>query len=103
MGNYCKTCNNDYKNIRQHYKTQKHKLNTINISRCCICSESNDISSVVSRCNHVFHEKCINEWFGYSDKCPLCRNVICKYKYEYKSSKINSMNIWEMSAVARMK
>ena len=27
----------------------------------------------VLECSHVYHQKCIKEWFKQSTKCPLCR------------------------------
>ncbi|CAJ1959228.1 unnamed protein product [Cylindrotheca closterium] len=46
---------------------------------CCICLEcyipgETICAPVTERCDHVFHEGCIYEWFKRgNDKCPLCR------------------------------
>lgn len=46
---------------------------------CCICLECYTVGETIcapiaERCNHVFHEGCIHEWFKRgNDKCPLCR------------------------------
>lgn len=42
---------------------------------CCICledfSEDDDVS--FSKCQHLFHTKCIKEWSTYRTTCPVCR------------------------------
>ena len=42
---------------------------------CCICledfSEEDDVS--FSKCQHLFHTKCIKEWSTYRTTCPVCR------------------------------
>ena len=42
---------------------------------CSICLENykkNDTINIL-KCGHKYHEKCIDEWIGTSDNCPLCR------------------------------
>ena len=51
--------------------------------KCSICLEANPCEKL--SCNHVFHKKCIENWFwqgkekntigGIYDSCPLCRTV----------------------------
>jgi len=49
---------------------------------CSICLENvNKISSgsqmpVCLHCDHVFHYKCIADWYKKNSSCPLCRNRI---------------------------
>lgn len=41
---------------------------------CYLCHNiytSNDTISL-TRCNHVFHAKCMDEWFDYHSTCPSC-------------------------------
>ena len=42
---------------------------------CVICLErykKND-KIIVLKCNHIFHDECIEEWFISRLSCPLCR------------------------------
>ena len=39
---------------------------------CSICLNRLDYGQVLA-CDHVFHEKCIQEWKTYNPVCPLCR------------------------------
>ena len=45
---------------------------------CSICLEDFKIneSAKLTECNHVFHEKCIKEWFISKQTCPMCRSSI---------------------------
>ena len=44
---------------------------------CTICLQSLEPQAVKLRCAHVFHKKCIQEWFLGNKTCPLCRaNII---------------------------
>ena len=47
---------------------------------CCICLTQFDEDCIVSllpKCNHIFHKKCVDRWFkkDHSD-CPMCRKKI---------------------------
>ena len=46
---------------------------------CSICLENIDLydddSLTLTKCNHLFHKSCLNEWKTRSVYCPLCRNV----------------------------
>ncbi|EGC34450.1 hypothetical protein DICPUDRAFT_92220 [Dictyostelium purpureum] len=39
---------------------------------CSIC-RSNLISPIVLRCNHIFCEDCVSQWFELEKTCPICR------------------------------
>lgn len=43
----CPICFDDYTNISRIYKT---------------------------KCNHYFHQTCIDKWLDYHKNCPICRN-----------------------------
>jgi hypothetical protein len=56
------------------------KLDPFNLPECVICFEEFSIGAPVRKipvCQHVFHSKCIDEWFhaklqDSTHKCPLC-------------------------------
>jgi len=62
-----------------HLSPAKKIKNTINCgSECSICYQqfnSNDFYRELCGCKHVFHKKCVDEWFFQSKSysCPLCR------------------------------
>lgn len=42
---------------------------------CSICFESMKEKIVsITLCNHIYHEKCLNDWLNVNKTCPLCRN-----------------------------
>jgi hypothetical protein len=42
---------------------------------CSICFDH--IQEIyILKCNHVFHEECIQKWIHIKNECPLCRCVI---------------------------
>ena len=45
---------------------------------CPICVDNFTLNSIYRKliCNHTFHIKCIDKWFIYNNKCPLCRNSL---------------------------
>lgn len=45
---------------------------------CCICQEDIEIHSLIRtlRCDHSFHEICMNTHSKTSNKCPICRSSI---------------------------
>ena len=56
------------------YETINKSENTSHES-CAICIEKYDINSqiaILEKCNHMFHEGCVTEWFKKSYICPMC-------------------------------
>ena len=48
-------------------------------NHCAICSESfryNSIIRVIKKCNHIFHQSCVDRWFYNDTLCPICRQDI---------------------------
>ena len=57
---------------RKTYKIINIKSN----DECHICldnlnSNYNKVCKIIY-CNHIYHEKCLNEWFKYNNICPVC-------------------------------
>ncbi|KAL5569674.1 hypothetical protein UlMin_026249 [Ulmus minor] len=42
---------------------------------CAICQEKMQ-SPILLRCNHIFCEDCVSEWFDRERTCPLCRALV---------------------------
>jgi hypothetical protein len=49
----------------------------INDFECCICMEVYENGDVlyVLPCDHVYHEKCVYQWFSISNTCPICKHI----------------------------
>ena len=47
-----------------------------NIPECSICLEYILDDLHKTKCNHIFHNKCINDWLNEKNTCPLCRRNI---------------------------
>ena len=44
-------------------------------TKCSICNENfkdDDICRINNRCNHHYHQVCIDQWYLDNDKCPIC-------------------------------
>ena len=54
--------------VNLKYDPENHR-NACSI--CCNSYKSNDTVSL-TRCNHVFHVKCMEKWFEYHSICPSC-------------------------------
>jgi hypothetical protein len=76
---------------------------------CSICMEKKEKDIKILKCNHSFHDKCVNEWLLANITCPLCRNeeitrpnnIIIEVKEEIRIERrierriiINSNNIY---------
>ena len=70
--NVVETENNNSANINK-YNTYVYDNQTIN--SCCICLENFIQGEYITElpCNHLFHNKCISQWFNNNNKCPLCK------------------------------
>ena len=61
-------------------KPYEKKLDPFKLPECVICFEEFQLGVPVRKipiCSHVFHSKCIDEWFmakmvDINHKCPLC-------------------------------
>lgn len=54
------------------------KTDDENSFMCTICQEeySDNTQVLCLPCTHLFHEKCIDEWFNKSTECPNCRSNV---------------------------
>ena len=43
---------------------------------CCICLDEINDNYYTTRCNHIFHHKCLINWLVTKNTCPTCRNEI---------------------------
>lgn len=47
------------------------------VDLCTVCQESmGEHCSMLRNCHHMFHERCIRQWFSTNPRCPVCRNDI---------------------------
>ena len=46
-------------------------------TECPICYDPSPRALITTKCNHSFHESCLNRWLQTSETCPLCiRRVV---------------------------
>mmetsp|Transcript_11192 Transcript_11192/g.12817 ORF Transcript_11192/g.12817 Transcript_11192/m.12817 type:complete len:178 (-) Transcript_11192:164-697(-) len=64
---------------------------------CCICLEPNRIGTQVKRlpCQHIFHPKCIRNWFVDTCTCPICRYALETDNAQYNKTSRHSTNLWK--------
>lgn len=43
---------------------------------CSICLNFTDTMSIVTKCGHIYHYRCIMKWLNYQKCCPICRAII---------------------------
>ena len=61
-------------------KNKVNDINKLDEKKCEICLEyfvNGDVLTTIP-CFHVFHPKCINEWFKNKNTCPICKTKISK-------------------------
>ena len=70
----CIKPSNNTKNTNDNISNYKLK-NILDDKECIICLESfkkNDKLSIINKCGHYYHTKCLNLWFQRKESCPLC-------------------------------
>ena len=49
---------------------------------CPICLEEIKVDNIQeTRCLHIFHQNCLQNWQKKSNKCPLCRKNLIKFEF----------------------
>lgn len=44
---------------------------------CSICYQKKDLENrIITPCNHVFHQKCLESWTAIKKNCPYCRHCL---------------------------
>lgn len=71
-----------YKNKEKLNNNSLIKLKKCGIDECIICLDDFKKNDKIIQlyCNHVYHKKCLRQWFKESMTCPLC-NTSLKTKY----------------------
>jgi len=70
---YCYSCNQkDISNYINNYQIIDDS------GECSICYSNYTVDEKVTklRCNHIYHNGCVEEWFKTSGTCPLCRSNV---------------------------
>jgi hypothetical protein len=65
---------------------------------CIICLEDN-IDCKLIPCHHIYHWKCIFEWFKNKNECPICRLPSdnwydLEWKSRYENGKLYIRKEW---------
>ena len=66
-------------NITVEISSQKFDTITQEETTCSICMNEyikEDWVSILVKCKHIFHTKCIKEWLKYKKNCPICREEL---------------------------
>lgn len=65
--------------MSSNYKTHlfNNSIDEI-ITICSICCDNyeNDDECIITKCNHIYHKKCIDAWLDKNITCPMCRKNI---------------------------
>ncbi|PWA75910.1 Zinc finger, RING/FYVE/PHD-type [Artemisia annua] len=67
-------------------------LKTLQTTTCPICIDECMLQDKIIRlyCHHVFHNKCILDWFSTNNTCPICRDIYPQETPHHHSVPINS-------------
>lgn len=74
------TDNNKYKKLLKKFKMtkkycKKNDKGKLEYPSCCICITDIIMNqdTILINCGHMFHDKCVNQWFDTKKSCPSCR------------------------------
>jgi len=54
----------------------------------CLCEYEEGDEVTMLPCNHVYHEACVKEWTGQSQRCPLCNHDLMSISMQDSSTSI---------------
>ena len=58
------------------YTPKKNEINNLCCTICLISLENYvDVPISKLKCNHIFHNYCIEEWCKNNQNCPICRST----------------------------
>lgn len=67
-----------YCGVHAKKKTTTIQVDELECSICMCAMESNNNTTMTTRCNHTFHKTCIQRWLDTGKTtCPLCRCTVC--------------------------
>jgi len=58
----------------------------------CLCEYEEEDEVTMLPCNHVYHEACVKEWTGQSQRCPLCNHDLMSMPMQDSSTSIVANN-----------
>lgn len=65
-----------YKIIKQFRIMKDIKIN----DQCPICMDAAKTrKKIITKCQHIFHKKCIKKWLEKEENCPLCRKELIHF------------------------
>ena len=73
-------------------------------NECIICLESNDTNNPIininyihkdCNCNSPIHKECLNKWYTFNKRCPICRNIIYDEENTIESRNVEYCNCIE--------
>jgi hypothetical protein len=70
----------------EHYHSIEYTPDQLG-TECSICLQVCEKNIVETKCSHLFHKECIDEWIKRSYSCPLCR---------YKFSRLSWGNYFDI-------
>jgi hypothetical protein len=74
------------KHLRKFLLTKefcKVGINKLELPNCCICISEISLKqkTILIKCGHMYHDKCLIEWLrGNTKSCPMCRYDLKSYK-----------------------
>ena len=60
----------------QNLKKQRDDIVPTHCSICNLSFVDDDICRINLKCNHIFHQECIDVWYCNNYNCPICNQLI---------------------------
>jgi hypothetical protein len=65
----------------QNIHRPKLNINYHDLTKCCICFDSENPINCITNCKHQFHKSCIELWTDVKNCCPICRQDLPEISY----------------------